>query len=180
MQAGDPETQRDFWKQTYGDVYAISSRILGTGSDAGEVAVDVLSDFLLRYVHSISNEQTLISYLRIMTTRRALKYRAKKRPYTPLDIVDLADEDTKNPEEAAYLASLMPRLEECMEQLTPKAQQVIRLRYFRHMTNQSIGEWVGGSKQYIGRLVTQSIEALKNCLNTSTRTPIPSKRGGKR
>ena len=78
-------------------MYAISSRILGSGPDAGEVAVDTMSDFLLRYVHNISTERTLFSYLRIMTTRRALKYRDKRRLYTPLDIIELVDENTQIP-----------------------------------------------------------------------------------
>lgn len=164
----NPRAQHDFWKQTYGDVHAISTRILGPGPDASDVAADVMSDFLLRYVHRLNDEHTLLPYLSIMTTRRALRFRDKKPHYTPLEMIEVADETTTDPEEAVYLASMMPRLERCMERLTPKAQEIIRLRYYQQMTNENIGHWVGGSKQYIGRVVTQGIAVLRKCLNRHT------------
>lgn len=167
LKAGDPITQSEFWKHAYDDVLAICLKILESRPDATEVAVDVMSDFVFKYVHGISDEKVLFSYLRIMTIRRALKFRERQRSYTELESTMTEDSPAADPEEAAHYASLMPRLGACMDQLTPKAQQVIRLRFQYQMTQERIGGLLGGSKQYIGRLIRRSLELLRDCINSA-------------
>jgi len=137
--------------------------VLGNPPDASAVAVEVLSDFLMNEVHLVNNPRAIFSYLRIMTARRALKLREKMNPYTPIESMEIG-EDTRDPEELAHLVSLMPHLDTCLGKLTPKAQKVLRLKYHRGMPHERIGELVGGSKQYIGRLVTKSIALLRECM----------------
>jgi RNA polymerase sigma factor (sigma-70 family) len=67
-----------------------------------------------------------------------------------------------------WSASMLPRLEECLEKLTPKARQVLALRYGAEHTNEQIGSLLGGSKQYIGRLIAQCLEKLRRCLEQQT------------
>jgi DNA-directed RNA polymerase specialized sigma subunit len=55
-------------------------------------------------------------------------------------------------------------LVDCFKKLTEKAQKVMVLRFDADLTTEAIGKIVGGSKQYIGRLITQSLEAMRNCL----------------
>jgi DNA-directed RNA polymerase specialized sigma24 family protein len=55
-------------------------------------------------------------------------------------------------------------LDRCLTHLTDKARQVLRLKYTEQWTNEHIGQIVGGSKQYIGRLIRQSLELLRSCI----------------
>jgi RNA polymerase sigma factor (sigma-70 family) len=85
-------------------------------------------------------------------------------------------------EESAWARALLPRLEDCLGELSPKAQRVLRLRYRKELTNERIGSLVGGSKQYIGRLIRQSLRALRKCLERGRTLPVAWKRseGGAR
>ena len=167
LQTGCPKTQRLFWDDAYNDVYLVALRVLKNTPDASAVAVEVLSDFLMDDVQKVSSPRALFSYLRITAARRAIRFAKKASLNTPIDKLEIPDIDGRDPEDDACLASLMPHLERCMTKLTPKSQQVLRLRYHRELTNQRIGELLGGSKQYIGKLVTQSIALLRKCMGNA-------------
>lgn len=64
---------------------------------------------------------------------------------------------------------LLPSLDECLDGLKPKAREVIRLKYGEDFANERIGGLVGGSKQYIGKLLRQSLAKLRECLERKRR-----------
>ncbi|MCP4675518.1 MAG: sigma-70 family RNA polymerase sigma factor [Deltaproteobacteria bacterium] len=167
LKSGEVRAQEDFWKLYWPETYAICAHILGNGPNATDVAVDLLSDFITKHVHQLSHPKAHRSYLRVMAMRRSLRFRENLGKHVPTDMDSLQlDSDELNPEEAAHVAALMPRLDECLGELTTKAQQAIRLRYDRQMTNEKIGGLVGGSKQYVGRLLRRSLELLRKCLES--------------
>jgi RNA polymerase sigma factor (sigma-70 family) len=111
------------------------------------------------------------TYLRLMAARKAVKVRASlNQPiYSNMDrYLENLDYTT---EERVGHKLLLPRLDECLSMLTPKAQQVLKLRYHGEMTNENIGNLLGGSKQYIGRLISQCLRKLKKCLQKKPRNP---------
>ncbi len=167
LKQGSVRVQNQFWKAYWNEIFAICRHVLGDCPDATEVAVDILSDFLLKYVHNLKTPNAVRVYLRLMATRRSLAYKDKKEKFVALECDSLSDDARPRPDEDAEIYLLTPRLYECMEMLTPKAQKVLGLRYKKQLANEKIGEMVGGSRQYIGRLITRSIELLKNCLQSS-------------
>ena len=178
LKAGQAEAQEVFWKRSWDDVYAVALSILKSSPDATEVAVDVLSDFMFDYVHKVHRGSAMQSYLRVVTARRALRYLKKKQASSSKDLEELMDFNSQSPEESAFYSGLLPKLHHCMAQLTPKAQRVLRLRYQREYTNENIGTLVGGSKQYIGRLITHSIDLLRDCLESQSGLSPQTKRAG--
>lgn len=164
LKQGDSSAQRDFWERHFNEVLAICSKILGPGADATDIATDLLSDFLFNYVHNLSNPNGYRAYLRIMAVRRSLRRKQKAHQNISFDEMELPSKEHVTPEEDASVSLLLPKLSECLSTLTPKAQSVVRLKYTKQMTNEHIGQTVGGSKQYIGRLLTQSLDVLLNCL----------------
>ena len=104
------------------------------------------------------------TYLRLAATRRALRRRQGAGKHDELEADQMPDDDARAPDRVAGVKLLLPRLEGCLEGLTPKAQQVLKLRFGSEMTNERIGELVGGSKQYIGRLIKESADKLRDCL----------------
>lgn len=164
LKANEPHYQRLFWKRYWPDVYGISACILGDGFPAREVATGVLSDFLSQCVHRLVHAQAMWSYLRLMTVRRAKKEKTILDGLEQNNIELLVDDSDFSAEQKADVKLLLPRLEECLGRLTPKAQQVLKLRYNGDLPNEKIGDLLGGSKQYIGRLITQCHEMLRKCL----------------
>ena len=158
--------QERFWNTRWPDVQAACLRVLRNPSDAAEVAVDVMADFMTSYVRNIADPQSADAYLRLMAVRRSLKFKNRRDRSVPLTFEEVVDTNCVNPELRAVDVMLMPKLRECLEQMTPKAQTAVRMRYRRHMTTEEIGRLVGASKQYIGRLLKQSIEFLRQCMET--------------
>ena len=75
----------------------------------------------------------------------------------------------RTPEEMAHWQALAPFLDGCLEKLTPKARQALRLKYGQQMNNVKIGQMLGGSKQYISRLVIDCLHALRRCIESAAK-----------
>lgn len=157
--------QKRFWDTYYPKIYGICNHILHNGPDAMDLTVDLLTDFMAERVHDIDEPKAMGGYLRLMAVRRALDQKVKRQQAAPLDYYNLVDRTTATPEEQAIYSNLMPRLSECLDQLTDKAKQTLRLKFVEQWSNERIGDIVGGSRQYIGRLIRQSLSLLKTCIN---------------
>jgi DNA-directed RNA polymerase specialized sigma subunit len=48
--------------------------------------------------------------------------------------------------------------------LSRRARRIVRMRYRNEMTQEAIGKALRVSKQYIGRLIAKSLEALRECM----------------
>jgi RNA polymerase sigma factor (sigma-70 family) len=165
LKANDPLVQQQFWKDHWPQVYGLCMRLLGNDFASSEVATEVLSDFLCQYVHGLNNPKALRSYVRMMAVQYAWKERDRRNRPIHIDMDELGDPSHGNPEELTMITSMLPRLEECLGRLSEKAQQAIKLHYYQEMPNEKIGELLGGSRQYIGRLISQSQVSLRKCLD---------------
>jgi RNA polymerase sigma factor (sigma-70 family) len=163
LMAQDPKAQGFFWQTFWGRTYLICVRILGKGPDATDTAVDLLTDFAGRRIHDLKEPTAIFAYLRLSAIRRSLEVKRKRDTHSSLDF-DIEDFTDRTPETHAEATKLMPRLDRCLGLLTEKAGQCLRLKYTRDLTNEDIGRLLGGSKQYIGRLIQKSLEALRKCI----------------
>ena len=170
LKARDPLAQGRFFRAHRGRVEVLCARVLGHGADALEIATDVLGDFLFQYVDGVESPRAVSTYLKLMATRRSLRWlRTRGRSDEMQDddggAVELGREREAPVDQAIWARQMMPRLDGCLEQLTPKAREVLKMRFSTELTNESIGDIVGGSKQYIGRLIKESTEKLRTCLD---------------
>jgi RNA polymerase sigma-70 factor (ECF subfamily) len=163
LRAGKSEAREAFWRAYWDILYPISAHILGPGPDAMDVTVDLLVEFMDERVSKLENPKALYEYLRLTAVRRCIRLRDKGDKRAPLD-ENLRDHSGASPEEWAAAAMLMPRLKACLNTITPKAQKTLRLKFGNQMTNERIGGLVGGSKQYIGRLIQKSLQTLRECI----------------
>ena len=170
LKAGSADAQQQFWRQFWPNTHAICAKILGSDADASDVTVDLLSDFIDRRVHNIEEPKAVRNYIRLMAVRQSMEMKRKRDKNVSLDD-DYADHASNNPEEKAIVATLLPRLVFCLDGLTPKARQTLRLKYYRQLSNERIGELLGGSKQYIGRLIQKSLTTLRTCLEKKGAIP---------
>ncbi len=157
-----------FWSRYEREIQLICARVLGPGPDAVDTAVDVLIEFMFDAVHRLSHPKALRSYLRLMAVRRCYRRQQEQCKYRDTNTDLLNDDSGRDPETETEFRRMMEGLNHCLGTLTPKAQQIMRLRYGRQITNEQIGGLVGGSKQYIGRVIRKSLGLLKVCLDQRT------------
>lgn len=148
------------WKGHRPEVRRICRSILSNADEADDVADSVLVDFLFGHLQELRRTDAIGPYLRLMAARRALQ--RKRRSREVVASIDVPQDALG--EEAAERAVLSERIEECAHVLTPKARTVLRLRFAGDLTAEKIGELVGGSKQYIGKLITKSCALLRECV----------------
>lgn len=168
LKARNTQAQEYFWAKYYRDVNRICKHILGEGPDTTEIAVDIVVDFMFKYVDNLTHAKALRSYLRLMAIRRCQRRLKELSRFKNANLDDISYDNSANPEHWQETHQLSTQLSKCLEGLTPKAQQVIRLRYGRQFTNERIGTLVGGSRQYIGRLLRRSLVLLRVCLEKAT------------
>jgi RNA polymerase sigma factor (sigma-70 family) len=171
LQQQNSACQLQFWNHYWTKVYAICVRILGKGPDATDLAVDLLTEFMDTRVQFVEKASSMGAYLRLMTVRRALDHKKKRARMSELTF-DINDNTTASPEDRAAVTILMPRLEYCLPRLTEKAQQALRLKYTEQWSNERIGSFIGGSRQYISRLVRQSLSLLRSCIEKGGRKAL--------
>ena len=157
----DPVAQADFWAIQRAGLIRTCAAIVKTDADAADIADGVLIDFLFGHVDNIRHAEAVRAYVQLMAARRAVRFR--KRAHQITNGVDQLV-DSENLELSGEQALVLKRVTECAERLTHKARTVLRLRYRGDLTNERIGALVGGSKQYIGRLLTRSLSTLRECL----------------
>jgi len=170
LQNGDDRARRECWENLFSPVYAICARILGSGVAASDTTADLLSDFIFHHVHALQNPAGAGAYLRLMAVRRSIRAREHRNRMCAFHDDTMSTAST-GPEEAAGYRLLQDRLPDCLNTLTPKARSALRLKYTARMANEQIGTLLGGSKQYIGRLLAQSLEQLRRCLEKGAVTP---------
>ncbi|MCK6547642.1 sigma-70 family RNA polymerase sigma factor [Myxococcota bacterium] len=167
LRAGDADLLRRVWLTERPIVSAICAGILGDGPDARDVADAVMLDFLFVRIHQLHEARSLGAYLQLMAARRALRLRDRLRRAVPTDLDDRADDAAQTPEQSAELRSALSALAGCLHHLTPKSQEAVRLRYYDDLTQEQIGALLGVSKQYVGRILSKSMETLRECLRAA-------------
>ena len=168
LKAGSEEARIEFWHKYWDVVYPICSRMLNGASDATDTSVDLLVDFISHYVHKLEEPKALYAYVRLMAIRRSQALVKRHKDTIRLGF-DPIDELAVTAEETVHWQALNTYLDDCLNKLTPKARQVLRLKYGQHLNNVKIGQALGTSKQYVSRLVITCLQTLKKCIESTAK-----------
>lgn len=165
LKARDVRAQRQFRERHLRALTARCEPALGDRARAQEVAEDVIADLLLVHIDRVRTERALAAYLHVAALRRCRRLRSLLERHQELEErPDLGD----GPEAALLRADEASRWSEriawCMARLRPKVRAVLRLRFQEDATQEAIGEAMGVSKQYVGRVLAKALESLKRCL----------------
>jgi RNA polymerase sigma factor (sigma-70 family) len=107
--------------------------------------------------------------------------RERSRPQSvELDAELLEDPEPNGQEEEAWKSELGPYLTDCMGELSQKSQNVLKLRYHLDLSYEQIGGMLGGTRQYIGRLLHKCQEKLKKCIERKLAKRVATKEIEKR
>jgi RNA polymerase sigma factor (sigma-70 family) len=163
LKSGDAAAQGRFFAARRAELAAICQRIVGDRALSEELAEDVVIDFLFHAVNRVRHSDAVPAYLSLMAARRAMREREQRRRADDAPLEQMVA-TTPSPEDAAALRGSAVKLERCLGQLTPKARSTLKLRFGEDLAQEHIGQVLGGSKQYIGKLIRQSVEKLRMCL----------------
>jgi RNA polymerase sigma factor (sigma-70 family) len=175
LKSGDDRARVEFWRVFWDVAYPICARMLGGGAEATDTAVDLLTDFMTHFVHQLQEPRALRTYVRLMAVRRSQEVVRRRKKSVRLGF-DPMDEAGATPEEMAHWHALKPYLDGCLEKLTPKARQALRLKYGQKLSNAEIGRMLGGSKQYVSRLVIECLGVLRQCIESAAKREKEEKR----
>jgi RNA polymerase sigma factor (sigma-70 family) len=165
LRARDHRAQQKLRKRLSPKILAVCRHMLQDESLAQETAEDIWMDFLYEHVDKVQKERALGAYLRMMTVRRCVRIRDwQKRHEEPENQPPLVGGSEAEMAAALDQRLQTARLEECLKQLSRRARRIMRMRYRNEMTQEAIGKALRVSKQYIGRLIARSLEALRECM----------------
>lgn len=165
LRARDAGAQAQLREQLFPRVLGTCLQILRDEVAAREMAEDIWTDFLFGKVDGIEHPRAMAAYLKLMAVRRCRRLRERSARHTAA--VELQHQGP-DPERLVLEAHDVVRqhalLAACLELLSPKAHQVVRLRYAEELTQEEIGVRIGASKQYAGRVLGRSLEQLRRCM----------------
>ena len=137
---------------------------------AEEMAEDIWVDFVLKYVDNLQHGRAIDRYLHMMTVSRCIRFNQFLRT---LDPVSPCTQDPSEPAgenieseiiDAIDQPAVLSRLHACLESLAARKQRMVRLRFFQGETFSAIGQAMGISRVYAGRVVQESMSQLLRCM----------------
>lgn len=166
LRARDPETQAQVWRELHPRLSALCTRIVGDPARGEEVAQDVWIDFAYTYVDRVEKPGAMRGYLIMMAVRRARRQAIRRRQHRREgEPEERASEHQEAPlVEALHHDRLKARLTTCLEELRPRARQMLRMRFREELSLREIGEGFGVSKQAVGKAVRVALAALRACI----------------
>ncbi len=171
LQAIENGAQKEAWDRWMPKITAICRRMLHDEAWAEEVAADLWMDFVYDSVQRVRNENAMDGYLRMMTVRRCVRLRDRRKKHQDVEQHGELARDQSDPSELAIQAIDGPtehaRLQKCLGALRQQAQDILRMRFHLGMTQERIGVALGVSKQYAGRVLGKSLEVLRLCLEAT-------------
>ncbi len=174
LRARQPEALARFRDVALPKLTGLCRRWLQSEALADEVAHDVWLDFVLRYLDEVQRPGAVNAYLQVMAARRCVRLRRQRARQ-----VVQADSDGEGgaqrvatlPVDGLHEAEVrleMRGVERCMDRLAPASRRMLRLRFHGDHTQEEIGAAMGTSKQYVGRVLQKSLEALRRCLKDAS------------
>lgn len=165
LQARDIGAQQQLRADLFPKVMGTCARMLRDPARAEETAEDIWMDFVYKHVDSVKEPRAIAAYVRMMTVRRCMRLREQLAKHQ--EITDNQEPaDNPEPDILHHLDSgrEQHQLKKCIAKLTQRARRILRLRYFHDMKLEQIGDTEKVSKQYAGRVVKQSLETLRTCM----------------
>ncbi len=165
LRAREPRAQEEIRRRLFPRVQAVCLAMLKESVRAEDAAEDIWMDFLFVHVDKVRKESAVGAYLRTLTVRHCLRLRKWQQRHQELDrqapLVVGSEDDTLAEVEKRRL---FIRLQACLAKLSGKARRILRLRFCHDMTQLNIGQDLGVSKQYAGRVLAKSVESLRRCM----------------
>lgn len=155
--------------ELYPRLERLCQHLLQDSALARETAEDLWTDFVLHHAAKVQTPAASAAYLHVLTVRHCRRLKLLRARQVPLDEPGVPQRPADGPSPEAQLISAQQdaKLADCMQRLDPSASRLLRLRYHLGLTQESIGERLGVSKQYAGRILARAVDALRTCVEAA-------------
>lgn len=164
LQQRERAAQEQVWRVERPRLLRVAGPILGSPDLCESCVADVFCDFFFHYVDSVRSSRAIPAYLKIMTLRRARRQAARASRSLEVDPERLVAEGSEDASAQADRSIFLRGLEACLETLTGRARQMVKLHYGLELSYAAVAEQLGVSKQAVGKAVLKSLDALRQCL----------------
>jgi RNA polymerase sigma factor (sigma-70 family) len=165
LRDGDPAARRELFRDYLPPLHRRAVRLLGSSGDAYDVAAGLLLDFMEEYVHGFTGqtERSLRGYLKTAVVRRGMAFR-ERAAALPGD----AHEQELSVGMKSNDPLLLARLEACLDELPPRARQILRLKFAGDRDNVEIGRLLGQTRASISKQLIHpqkgALARLRRCI----------------
>jgi RNA polymerase sigma-70 factor (ECF subfamily) len=141
-------------------------RLLGCDSaTADDLTQETFLALMRQEAFEYANPAATASYLRRIAHNLYVSFLRRRKLTKGLDEVEardaLWDQWTENDEDQALMFAA---LRECLEKLTPRAQQALKLRFQSQSSRTSIGESLGITEHGAKNLMQRAKQQLRECI----------------
>jgi RNA polymerase sigma factor (sigma-70 family) len=158
----DADAQRDVERTLAPRLLRIATTRVGP--DAAESLVhDAFCDFFFRYVDGLESPRAIPAYLKMMVVRRSMRAEARAAQHEPLE--DRAS--AGDPEGDLDERRAMDRLARCLDRLTVRAREVVKLHFGHDLSLADIGARDARSKQAVHKQLQKALTALRACVEAA-------------
>jgi len=164
---GDRQAFANLYRQTAGQLYAISLQMLRRR----DLAEEAVQEAYVRIWHNAGDYQqekgTVLTWMISIVRYRALDMlrAAKSRRETGDELLEEA-EDEQTPERELYEQRDRVRIDRCMERLDDAQRNAIELAYFRGLTHMEVCEHMQTPLGTIKTWIRRGLDRLKRCLES--------------
>jgi RNA polymerase sigma-70 factor, ECF subfamily len=133
------------------------------------LAEDVYQEIFVKAValtDKFTSKSHLTNWFRLSARNRAIDLiRTREGRYVGLsEEALLAIEDSWGSVEVARRESQLAALEKCVETLTPRSRQIVKLRYFENRSGQEIAEFMGRKVGSAYQAIARIHKSLTDCM----------------
>lgn len=143
----------------------LCAKVLNNRALGAETALDVWTDFELFHAAEVKSPAATEAYVRLVAVRRCRRLKMLDARQAPLTTE--APDRAARADEQLIAAERDQKLAACIEKLDANAKRLLRMRYQLGMTQESIGERLGVSKQYAGRILARAVDGLRTCVEAT-------------
>lgn len=164
---GDQPAFEALYRNTSGRLLGICLRVLTDRAEAEDVLQEVYVTVWHKAGQFDAQRSRAMTWLGTIARNRAIdRLRALPAPATraPIDAADIAQDPAPSPAVQAEAATERARLDECLDQLEPRRQKLIRTAFFDGATYEELATRSGSPLGSVKSWIRRGLMQLKACL----------------
>ncbi|HSD17879.1 MAG TPA: sigma-70 family RNA polymerase sigma factor [Thermomonas sp.] len=164
---GRHDAFESLYRKTSATMLGICLRVLRDRQEAEDVLQEVYVAVWLKAAQFDRQRARAMTWLGTIARNRAIdRLRARPSPalHEPIEGHDLDDEDAPTPAAGIDAARERQQLDDCIEQLEPKRQALIRTAFFENVTYDVLALRIDAPLGSVKSWIRRGLQQLKACL----------------
>lgn len=160
LRARDPQAQAEVERALGPRLRRLAKAQLDPSAAEGLVH-DAFSDFFFRHVDGLESARAIPAYLQMTVIRRSRRAAERAARHEPLTE---AAAEAPDVEETVQARRERARLAACLDRLTLRAREIVKLHYGHGLPLADIGARQARSKQAVHKALGKALDALRACV----------------